>query len=129
MSITWGSVSSFDANLTGSATIAGAASLASAAINTTGTASTTCFITLTYASGSTLGAQIQILKTYDGGTTYQASADGPWAFNLPFVTNTTEHFAFTVPSVDISSFKVNVVNSDATHSITNAGLKTQTSTN
>lgn len=126
MSYTWGS-SSTDANIS-SSTIAASGSLASAAISNSGQAVTECGLVLTYNASATLGAKVEILRTTDGGTTYQADADGPFAFNLPFTANTTEHYVFSVPGT-VSQFKINLINLDTGQSITAATLKTRQATN
>jgi hypothetical protein len=120
--ITWGS-SSTDANINAS-TIAASGSSASAAISNSGQWATECGLILTYNASATKGAKVEILRTNDGGTTYQADADGPYGFNLPFTANTTEHYVFTVMA-DVSQFKINVINLDTGQSITAATLKTR----
>jgi hypothetical protein len=126
MSFTWGS-SNTDANIS-AATIAGAASLASAAISNSGQAVTECGLILTYNASASFGAKVEIWRTNDGGTTYQVDADGPFAFNIPFTAGGTQHSVFSVPGT-ISQFKVNLINLDATHSITAATLKVRQATN
>lgn len=126
MSYTWGS-SSTDANIT-NATISSSSSLASAAISNSGQAVTEIGLTYTTASGATLGAKVEIWRTTDGGTTYQADADTPQQFSLPFTANATLHYVFSVPGT-ISQFKVNLINLDSTHSITAATMKLRQATN
>ena len=126
MSYTWGS-SSTDANIS-AATITASSSLASAAISNSGQAVTECGLVLTYNTSATKGGKVEILRTTDGGTTYQVDADSPFGFNLPFVANTTEHYVFSVPGT-ISQFKVNLINLDTGQSITAATLKVRQATN
>jgi hypothetical protein len=126
MSYSWGS-SSTDANISAS-TISSSSSLASAAISNDTKAVTECGLTLAYNASSTKGAKVEILRTIDGGTTYQTDADSPYGFNLPFTANTTENYVFSVPG-SISQFKVNLINLDTGHSITAATLKIRQATN
>lgn len=125
-SFTWGS-SSTDANINAS-TIAGAATATSAAYSNTTLAATEVGLILTYNAAATTGAKVEILRTNDGGTTYQSDSDSPFSFNLPFTAGGTQHSVFTVFAT-VSQFKINVINLDATHSITAATMKTRTATN
>ncbi len=126
MSYTWGSAST-DANISNS-TISASSSATSAAISNDGKAVTECGLILTYNASATKGAAVSILRTNDGGTTYQVDADGPVKFNLPFAANTTEHFVFSVPGT-ISQFKIMVLNLDTGQSITACTLKVRQATN
>jgi hypothetical protein len=126
MSYTWGS-SSTDANISAS-TIGASGSLASAAISNNGQAVTECGLILTYDVAATLGAKVEILRTYNGGTNYQVDADIPFGFLIPFAVNTTVRYVFSVPGT-ISQFKVNLINLDTVKTITAATLKVRQATN
>jgi 2',3'-cyclic-nucleotide 2'-phosphodiesterase (5'-nucleotidase family) len=117
--VTWGA-SVTDGTLTG--TIALSSSLASAAISNSGQWATECGLTLTYNASATKGGKVEVLRTTDGGTTYQVDADGPYGFNLPFTANTTEHYVFTIMA-DVSQFKINLINLDSGQSITAVAFK------
>lgn len=125
MSWTWGA-SSTDANISAS-TIAASSALASAAVDNSGKAGTEVGLTLTYNASATAGAKIEVLRTTDGGTTYQADADSPFAFSAPFTAGGTYKIVFTVPAA-ISNFKVNVVNLDTAQSITAVTMKSRQAT-
>jgi len=80
-------------------------------------------VVLTYASGATLGANVQIERDLDG-TNFEAEASLPWTVPMPFLTNVTRERVFTAPADMIGKFRVRVVNlSTATHALTNVTVR------
>jgi len=80
-------------------------------------------IDLTYASGATLGANVQIERDIDGAN-FEAEASLPWTVPMPFLANVTRERVITVPADMIGKFRVRVVNlATATHALTNVTVR------
>ena len=80
-------------------------------------------IDLTYASGATLGANVQIERDIDG-TNFESASSLPYTVPMPFVTNTIKERVITVPADMIGKFRVRVVNlSTATYALTNVTVR------
>ena len=104
-------------------TIAAAASAVIGEIDNDGKVAAELSIQLTYASGSTLGANIQIERDIDG-TNYESETALPWTIPMPFVTNTTKERTITIPADMIGKFRVRIVNlSTATYALSNVTVR------
>lgn len=125
MSFTWDASWTTDATLDG-ATIAASGSSQSAGISNNGKSATEVSVELTYSASGTLGATVELQRDVDG-TNYEASADAPWAFSMPFAAGATMHRAITVPGT-ISAFRVNVINEDTAQSLTGVTVRTRQAT-
>lgn len=79
-------------------------------------------IDLTYASGATLGANVQIERDLDG-TNFESASSLPWTVPMPFAANTAKERVITVPADMISKFRVRVVNLDGSNAIANATVR------
>lgn len=102
-------------------TIAAASYAVFGTIDNDGKVATEVAIDITYASGATLGANVQIERDIDG-TNFESASSLPWTVPLPFAANTTKR-VITVPTM-VNQFRVRVVNlSPATHALTNATVR------
>ena len=104
-------------------TIAAAADAVFGTIDNDLKVATEVAIDLTYASGATLGANVQIERDLDG-TNFESASSLPWTVPMPFVANATKERVITVPADMIGKFRVRVVNlSTATHALTNVTVR------
>lgn len=65
-------------------------------------------VTIAYGATATEGIKVYVLRDVDG-TNFEAVADNPWGFEMPYGASTTHRKTFTVPG-DISDFKVHLTN-------------------
>ena len=116
----WGSWSLLGAE---DQTIAAAADAVFGTIDNDGKVATEVAIDLTYASGATLGANVQIERDIDG-TNFESASSLPYTVPMPFLANVTRERVITVPADMIGKFRVRVVNlSTATHALTNVTVR------
>lgn len=80
-----------------------------AAISNDNKSETEVSVTIAYGGTADEGVKVYILRDVDG-TNYEAVADGPWGFMLPYTISTTHRRSFTVAGDRVSSFKVHVTN-------------------
>lgn len=125
MSYIWSS-SSTDGNISAS-TITNSSAALSTAYSNSALAATEVSIVATYGVTANVGLVIEVLRSTDGGTTFQADTDVPWQFSMPFSTSTAYKSVFTVPA-SVSDFKINVKNGTGA-SVTGVTMKTRTATN
>lgn len=66
-------------------------------------------ITVAYGGTATQGVKVYVLGLVDG-TNYEAEADGPWGFEMPYTVSATHRRQFVVPASLHDSFKILVTN-------------------
>lgn len=104
-------------------TINAAASAVFGTIDNDNKVATEVSIVLTYASGATFGASVQIERDIDG-TNFEAEASLPWSAPMPFLANVTRERVIIIPADYCGKFRVRVVNlSAATHALTNVNVR------
>lgn len=64
-------------------------------------------IQVAYGATASQGVKVYVLR--EGASDYEAEADNPWGFEMPYSTSTTHRRTFTVPA-SIGRFKVLLTN-------------------
>lgn len=90
-------------------TVTNGSTATTAAISQAAKTATEIAITIVYGGTATAGAIIYLLRDVDG-TNYEAVADVPYGFTMPYSASTTYRRAFAVQGTDASRFKVMVSN-------------------
>ena len=104
-------------------TIAAASDAVFGTIDNDGKVATEVAIDLTYASGATLGASVQIERDIDG-TNFESASSLPYTVPMPFLANVTRERVITIPADYCGKFRVRVVNlSTATLALTNVTVR------
>jgi hypothetical protein len=103
-------------------TIAGAADAVFGAIDNDLKVATEIAVDVTYASGATDGATVQIERDIDG-TNFESEGSLPYTVPIPFLANTVRERVFTIPADYCGKFRVRIVNLDGSESITNATVR------
>lgn len=125
MSYTWGSFAT-DATINNVSVTASGGTQTSATYSNTGLAATEFGLIFTYGATTTTGLVVTVERTYDG-TNFEAVADGPWQFTMPFAASTTYHRVWTVPAT-VAQFRVVLSNANGSN-VTAATLRVRTATN
>lgn len=112
---------SWSATSIASSSISDAAADTTAAIDNDTKLGTNVSVEIAYGGTATEGVNVYLLRDVDG-TNYEAVADGPWGFAMPYATSVTRRRTFWVPGW-ISKFKVHLTN-DSGASVT-ATVRTQ----
>jgi len=89
--------------------VADAGDHTSGAISNDGKLATKVGITVAYGGTANEGVKVFVLGLVDG-TNYEAEADDPWGFEMPFSTATTHRRTFVVPAGVHDSFKILATN-------------------
>lgn len=88
-------------------TIADAADLTSDAISNDTKLDTEVAVMIAYGATANQGVKVYVLR--EGASAYEAEADNPWGFEMPYSTSTTHRRTFTVPA-SIGRFQVLLTN-------------------
>jgi len=88
--------------------IANAADLTSDAISNDDKLDTEVSVAIAYGATASQGVIVYVLRDADG-TNYEAEADAPWGFSMPYTVSTTHRRVFTVPA-QIGGFKLLLTN-------------------
>ena len=103
-------------------TINGAAGAVFGTIDNDLKVATEIAVDVTYASGATEGATVQIERDIDG-TNFESASSLPYAVPMPFLANVTRERVITIPADYCGKFRVRVVNLAGSNAITNATVR------
>lgn len=103
----WAASWTADGTISGS-NIADAGDATSDEISNDGDLATEVSIEIAYGATANEGVKVYVLRDVDG-TNFEAEADSPWGFEMPYSTSTTHRKTFTVPG-SISAFVILLTN-------------------
>ena len=99
--LTW-TATSIDADV-----IANAGDLTSDAISNDSKLDTEVAVQIAYGATASQGVKVYVLR--EGASAYEAEADNPWGFAMPYTVSTTHRRTFTVPA-SVGRFKILLTN-------------------
>lgn len=102
--------------LVNAAAVANGGDNTSAAVSLDGKLALKIGITVAYGATASQGVKIYVLGLVDG-TNYEAEADLPWGFDMPYTVSTTHRRTFVIPAGMHDSIKILATN-DSGASIT-----------